>query len=236
MTKYDKLWNMKYEQLVEYKRKKGNCMVPHRYEQNKSLGKWVSHQQESHANNKIRLDRKDILDTIGFAWKDNGALTFKPDIKLWYQQCEKLIKYKRKNGHCTVPRKYEQDKYLGMWVSTQRARQASNKIPIDRKRILDRIGFVWKPDRYYNFKPDDKLWHQQYEKLLEYKRKNGHCKVPKHKDDKSLGIWVINQRARHANNKMRPDRKKLLDALDFVWKADPLATRSPITDVRGVAI
>jgi hypothetical protein len=36
---------------------------------------------------------------------------------------------------------------------------------------------------------------------------------------------------------MPPDRKELLDALDFVWKADTFATRSSITDdVRGLAI
>jgi hypothetical protein len=87
------------------------------------------------------------------------------------------------------------------------------------------------------FKPDDKLWHQQHEKLLEHERKNGHCRVPqkKHKDDKSLGVWVSHQRARHAKNKMLPDRKSLLDALNFVWKADAVATRPSTKDVRGLA-
>jgi hypothetical protein len=106
---------------------------------------------------------------------------------------------------------------------------------LDRKKILDEIGFAWKCEG--PFKPYDELWHQQYEKLLEYKRKNGHCKVPQtNKDDKSLGVWVMCQRARHANKKMQPDRKELLDALDFVWKAKTAATRSSTTDVRGLAI
>jgi hypothetical protein len=96
--------------------------------------------------------------------------------------------------------------------------------------MLDEIGFVWKAD-------GDQLWHQQYEKLLEYKQKNGNCKVTqtKNKVDTSLGIWVSHQRQRHANNKMLLDRKELLDALDFVWKVHSLATRSSTTDVRGLA-
>jgi hypothetical protein len=120
---------------------------------------------------------------------------------------------------------------------TQRTRQANNKMRQDRKTILDEIGFAWKSNGDHIYKTDDKLWHQQCEKLLEFKRKNGHCKVPKmYKDDKSLGIWVMTQRTRHANNRMLPDRKELLDALDFVWKAGSLANSSSATDVRGLAI
>jgi hypothetical protein len=115
----------------------------------------------------------------------------------------------------------------------------NNKIRLDRKKILDEIlGFAWKDEGAHSLNQMDKLWRQQYEKLLEYKRKKGHCMVPqtKYKDDKSLGVWVMHQRARHANNKMPPDRKELLDALDFVWKAGSLATRSSITNVRGHVI
>jgi hypothetical protein len=47
----------------------------------------------------------------------------------------------------------------------------------------------------------------------------------------------MNQRARHVNDKMLPDRKELLDKIGFVWKADFLATRSSsTTDVRCLVI
>jgi hypothetical protein len=152
----------------------------------------------------------------------------------WNRQYEQLVKFKRKNDHCMVPFKCEQDKSLGKWVSKQRSGHNNNKIRLDRKTLLNEIGFAWKAESTQ--KPDNKLWHQQYEKLLEYKRKKGHCKVPKnYKDDKSLGVWVMHQRARHAKNKMLPDRKELLDELNFVWKAGSLATRSSTTDVRALA-
>jgi hypothetical protein len=150
--------------------------------------------------------------------------------KQWNIKYEKLVKFQRKKGHCMVPDKYEQDKCLGKWVSYQRGLHNNNKMRQDRKTILDEIGFAWKNDAV-DF---DKLWHQQYEKLLESKRKNGHCKVPQTKN-KSLGMWVANQRARHAN--MLPDRKLLLDALDFAWKADTVAIRSSTsTEVRDLAL
>jgi hypothetical protein len=144
MNKQDKKWNMQHKKLVEFKRNFGHCRVPKIYEQDKSLGFWVSTQRTIfNYNSTIRLDRKGNLDEIGFAWKPDVAHHFKPDDKSWHQHYEKLVKFKRKNGHCMVPQKYEQDKSLGRWVSTQRKYQKTNKIRLARKRILDEIGFAW---------------------------------------------------------------------------------------------
>jgi hypothetical protein len=43
--------------------------VPSKYEQDKSLGIWVSHQRNYHKQNKLRLDRQELLDELGFDWK-----------------------------------------------------------------------------------------------------------------------------------------------------------------------
>jgi hypothetical protein len=206
----DKLWHQQYEKLVEFKRRNGHCTVPFKYQEDKSLGQWVQTQRICQSNNKLGIDRKERLDEIGFAWKNEDA----DANKLWYQQYEKLVEFKRKSGHCMVPCAYEQDKSLGKWVSRQRTVHINNRIRLDRKRILDEIGFAWKDDRAYN----DKLWRQQYEKLVEFKRKSGHCMGPcAYEQDRSLRTWASKQRQLHSKNKMRPDRKKLLDALQFVW-------------------
>jgi hypothetical protein len=56
---------------------------------------------------------------------------------------------------------------LEQWVRTQRKSHTKNKIRLDRKKILDEIGFAyWKAEGADNFKPYDKLWHQQYDKAL----------------------------------------------------------------------
>jgi uncharacterized protein YbgA (DUF1722 family) len=210
MTKFDTNWNMQFEQLVDFKRTNGHCRVPRGYEQDKTLGRWVDKQRIHHKSNKIRQDRKRLLDEIGFVWKDDGA----SNDKVWHQQHEKLLEFKRKNGHCMVPQRYERDKSLGIWVAKQRNLHVNNKIRQDRKRILDEIEFVWKADH-------DKLWHQQYKKLVEFKRKKGHCLVPqRYEQDKSLGQWVSHQRNHHVNNFIRRDRKILLDEIGFAWKAD----------------
>jgi hypothetical protein len=145
MTERDKKWNMEYEKLVERKRTNGHCMVPHRCKQDKSLGIWVHTQRKYHKNNKMRPDRKRILDEIGFAWKDDGAHTLIIDEKRWHEKYEKLLEYKRKKGHCLVPRL---SSHLGEWVNTQRRNHDKNKMRPDREKLLDKVGFAWKVDTH----------------------------------------------------------------------------------------
>jgi hypothetical protein len=228
MTTSDQKWNLKYEKLVEYKREKGHCVVPQSYEQDKTLGDWVSKQRMFHKNNTIRPDRKRILDEIGFAWTVENATS--TNDKLWHQQCKKLVEFKRKKGHCRVPRKCEQDSTLGNWVKTQRTSHIDKKLRLDRKRILDEIGFVWKDSK-------DEGWDQQHEKLVEFKREKGHCMVPsRYEQDKSLGQWVGKQRNLHTNNKLGLDRKRILEEIGFAWKHCTLSARSSTNDVRGRVI
>jgi hypothetical protein len=154
--------------------------------------------------------------------------------KKWNKRYEQLVEFKRKHDHCRVPKRYREDMSLGAWVGNQRRYHVTNKIPIDRKELLDEIGFVWKVRAAGNYKrkTDNETWHLQYEKMAEFKRKNGHCLVRKrHHEDVSLGTWVSKQRGNRAKNKIRPDRKGLLDEIGFAWKADTVSARSSTTDV-----
>ena len=144
-SREDKKWHQQYEKLVEFKRKNGHCIVPFNYEQDKSLGKWVSMQRTNHTKKTIRLDRKELLDELGFAWKvDPIAARASGEDKKWHQQYEKLVEFKQINGHCIVPRSYEQDKAFGAWVSMQRRVHTNNTIRLERKELLDELGFVWR--------------------------------------------------------------------------------------------
>jgi hypothetical protein len=152
-------------------------------------------------------------------------MVWKVDDKQWNKQYEKLVEFKRDNGHCCVPRTYQEDTSLGVWVVTQRHFHSKNTIRLDRQGLLDEIGFVWRV-------ANSAQWNKQYEKLVAFKRKNGHCIVPKrNKEDASLGAWVGTQRGNHAKNKIKPDRKVLLDEIGFVWKLGTVAALASTTDV-----
>lgn len=74
----DGLWYERLEELKEYKKEKGDCNVPQRYQDNRSLGKWVQTQQyqyrrwlngEASALSENRIQR---LEEIGFWWRIRG--------------------------------------------------------------------------------------------------------------------------------------------------------------------
>jgi hypothetical protein len=50
-----------------------------------------------------------------------------------------------------VPFKCEQDKSLGIWVITQRSFHESHKLRLDRKSLLDEMGFAWNAEGVHNF-------------------------------------------------------------------------------------
>jgi hypothetical protein len=208
----DNEWRTHYEKLVEFRRKNGHCIVPQGYEEDISLGKWVVNQRQSHSKNKLRLDRKVLLDELEFVWRVDLSV---PSCAAWNKQYEKLVEFKQKNGHCVVPCRYEEDMSFGKWVSYQRQMHIKNKIRLDQKKLLDELGFVW---RVGNYAPSC-AWNKQYEKLVECKQKNDHCLVPnKYKEDVALGNWVTTQRQFHSNKELRLDRTGLLKELGFAWE------------------
>jgi hypothetical protein len=136
-------WCQQYAKLVEFQRKTGHCIVPFRYKQDKSLGRWVGQQRSLYSPNKLQPGRKNLLDKLDFVWNleiaDNNE-------KKWHQQYKKLVEFKRKNGHCVVPARSDQDKVLGNWVGKQRSFHRRKEMRPDRKDLLDELEFDWKAD------------------------------------------------------------------------------------------
>jgi hypothetical protein len=64
-----KLWNDRYEEMVKYKRQKGDCNVPCQYKANKKLGMWVSQQRQMYKREKLSEERKSMLEKVGFKWE-----------------------------------------------------------------------------------------------------------------------------------------------------------------------
>lgn len=61
-------------------------------------------------------------------------------------------------------------------------------------------------------------WNLCYSKVLAFKKKYGHCRVPtKFPEDTKLGNWVNKQRNLAAGNKLPPHRRQKLDSIGFVW-------------------
>ena len=61
-------------------------------------------------------------------------------------------------------------------------------------------------------------WENHFQRLVEYKEKNGHTMVPtNYPDDIQLGNWVRNQRLNFKNRGITDERKRKLNEIGFMW-------------------
>jgi Helicase associated domain len=152
-TPQDLAWEERYRALCEYKTAHGNCRVPRRYKDDRSLGLWVGNQRMSLKKGTMRPDRKKRLDAIGFetvdarySWsveRNTARLE-----RAWLDMYEALLKYHARSGSTDVPKSYVctvagRQIALGRWVSRQRTNFAKGIIREDRRQMLDEIGFSW---------------------------------------------------------------------------------------------
>ena len=137
----------------------------------------------------------------------------------WEKGFAALSRFHAREGHCCPSRHHIEGNFrLGDWVSVQRYRK--DFVPVQRKRRLDAIGFVWDWRDY--------LWEQNFAALLKFRRREGHCCVPTlHSEgDFKLGWWVATQRRN--KNEMSKERRTRLNEIGFVWEVlvmGPIAYR-----------
>jgi len=231
------IWKLRYGELVEYKKKHGDCIVPQRYEANNKLGNWVHTQRhqyhlfQKNMRSSMTTERIDMLEELGFSWvashSGNKANT------TWNQRYGELRKYKQKHGDCNVPVLYEANKQLGKWVANQRQQyrrlRRGQSSPMTTERIdkLDELGFPWNASHLSgNIKETPKItWNQRYKELIEFKEKHGDCNVPnRYEANKQLGQWVNTQRQQYRllqegmRSSMTEERITKLNATGFTWK------------------
>ena len=145
----------------------------------------------------------------------------------WEKGFAALSKFFAREGHCCPGRHHIEGTFkLGDWVSVQRYRE--DLVPIERKRRLDEIGFVW------DWR--DSLWEQKFAALLKFKRREGHCCVPTHHRENGfkLGWWVATQRRNI--NEMSKERRGRLNKVGFDWEVQfmgPIAYRPSSTRSQG---
>jgi hypothetical protein len=199
-------WNKMYKLLHEYQSENGDCLVPQRYKRDPKLGLWVMDQRRKYP--KLSDERRRRLDDIGFVLnvREGG----------WDAMMQRLELYHSIHGDCRVPPTYEQDgRKLGKWVANQRSKYPH--LSAERRRRLDCLGFV--------IVTHEEKWDAMLERLQDYKRKNGDCRVPaRYEQDPKLGYWVNAQRSSYQT--LSVGRRQRLDDLGFVvdlhsenWKA-----------------
>ena len=70
----EEAWNERYNELVLYYRRHGDCLVPRQYSEAPHLRKFVNTQRQMIKVGTLRPDRVKLLDEIGFCWNAHQRL------------------------------------------------------------------------------------------------------------------------------------------------------------------
>ena len=98
-----------------------------------------------------------------------------------------------------------------MWVGNRGTVFDNGELSEKRIELLNEIEFVWDPF--------DARWNEMFERLVEYKKKNGSTNVPKrYKEDPELATWVYDQRRYRREESLPMKRIEKLDSIGFVWR------------------
>lgn len=234
-------WHEKIEALKLFKSRHGDLLIPNKYKEDLSLGRWVKNMRwewtklKSGGKTRLTPARIKVLDDLGFAWivkkgSSHASRKFVDGelIDFWNEKYNDLEKFHAENGHSMVPNRYKSDMSLGAWVKTQRwelkkmKRGEKSSITEEKIKLLDQLDFNWAPLEGELTGQD--LWLKRYSELAEYKDKTGNCLVPrKYAENMALGNWVCTQRhqrklMQHSKkSEMNEERIKLLDSLGFTW-------------------
>jgi hypothetical protein len=197
-------WQARFDELLCYKRKYGDCNLPMVRRENPQLSHWVSQQRQLRKGGTLHPERQRRLDEIGFDWLPYGRR------EEWSARFEQLKAYKEQFGNCRLPLKGQGNQQLGRWVSRQRELRRGGTLLPERQRRLDEIGFDWRADSR------KEEWSTRFEQLKSYKARLGDCRVPvRWKENPQLGLWVANQRHVLKTGGLSPERERLLVEIGF---------------------
>ncbi len=199
-------WMESFEKLKKFKAKHGHCEVGIEDGEDDNLLGWVEFQRSALSQGKLKTERKDLLDAIGFNWSSEIN-----DHK-WREMYKRLKQYHTEHGDADVPNGWKDDPKLAHWVSQQRERLKKEVLLEEQKRLLDELGFTWKMR-------DRGSWEDRVEELIKFREKHGHCEVPfNYPEFPKLGQFVNTMRTRRNSRSLSPDRQAKLDEIGFAWE------------------
>ena len=127
--------------------------------------------------------------------------TERPKLRSWHEAFTVLLSYRTRHGDCRVPNGWPKNRWLASWVERMRAAKKQNLLTEAKIEALDQIGFIWSINPRHS-------WAQRFEELEVFKKRYGHCNVPKsYPLNRQLAYWV--EKLRSLQRKGKLDRKAI---------------------------
>ncbi|MDP3929510.1 MAG: Helicase associated domain protein, partial [Bacteroidota bacterium] len=199
---FEDSWQEQFNALCAYKVKYGHCNLQRG--ENASIYNWIKVQRKNFRLGKVTKIRIDLLKGIGFS--------FDPDNEEWedyFKQYEAFLGSGLSEKDLTNPA----HKKLYNWIKLQRLRKRRNLTQIltnERIERLNQLGMMWNPDQ--------DVYEQFFNKLIQYKARFGDCNVPANwPEDKALATWLVNLRIRKRANKLSKEKVDRLNTIGIEW-------------------
>lgn len=209
-------WKKNYEHLKKIIKEKGCHFSQYSSDPEiVKLSKWCSIQRSALKNGELSAERKNLLDEIGFIWEIRNT-------DIWKNAYCELKEYRERTGEW--PNALSDDPQiakLGRWCTTQRYFLKLGKLKIDRKKMLDNIGFQWMPKNV-------DIWVHNYNELKDYIKSTGEFPKANSNDPQiaKLGMWCALQRRAYKFGKLNYDQIALIndiniheDSKTIMWKS-----------------
>ena len=167
----------------------------------------------------IQIGDADLIDSletaereaIGFHWDEKGRSIRSHS---WDTRFQQLVEFKNRHGHCNIL--WSTDRPLALWASRQRSARRVGKLEAGCVRRLEEIGFPWGSTRTSR-RYERGSWEARFQRLAEFKNKNGHCNMPR-AVDRVLWGWAVRQRRAKRIGKLDADRVHRLEQIGFQWE------------------
>jgi hypothetical protein len=194
-------WEAMFQKLARFRQRFGHARVPTRWRKDPRLALWVVKQRSLYREGKLPRARQERLATLGFF---EGL-----DADPWDARYEALCAYHREHGHVRVG--IRDDASLCLWIGNQRRLRRQGLLSRHKVQRLDSLGFDWDPH--------ESAWRSNLAGLRAYRERHGDCNVPHSwTRDPALGFWVAQQRQRHREGRLAPERIRTLERLGFDWR------------------
>jgi len=208
---YENDFNDGLERLRVYVAREGHARVPQGYKDETSfwLGRWVAKRRGENTKNLLSAERIEELSNLpGWVWD--------PYENDFNYGLERLRVYVAREGHARVPFTYKDDTgfNLGSWVRSRRKQYLEDTLSPERiETLVELPGWVWDVI--------EAQFEEGLQQLRAYVEREGHARVHKDYTDEmnfSLGSWVDRQRYRFKNDKLSPERIKVLENFPgWIW-------------------
>jgi len=189
-----KSWVERYEELKVFYKKHKHCEVPKVYHSRHAFTHWYHNQIKKYKSNTLLVEKRRLLDEIGFEQAVYNTLT--NDDK-WMFRYEQLVAYKNTHGHIDIP--YNEKSYVREW----KRRQVIRKRALSKEQIelLDKLGVDWQLTLTPNRSKEGSHWYKRFEAYEHYVKEGKVDQIrkssPKGSPEKSLYYWKTKQRSRY---------------------------------------